>query len=127
MSSEEHQQFWEMSGEERYDYSLFAIAEEREVWILVNNDNEFLKIVADEESLEYLPIWPSSELAKACGDEAGELQPKSISLPEFLKRWLPGLAGDGLEIGVFPVPGAEVWITDSDALRKDLDEALAAP
>lgn len=44
----------EMDGEERYDYFLDAVVEERELWILVNGDNQFLKIVPP---LLLLLVW----------------------------------------------------------------------
>ncbi|MEC7433621.1 MAG: DUF2750 domain-containing protein, partial [Pseudomonadota bacterium] len=45
----------EMDGEERYDYFLDAVVEERELWILVNGDNQFLTIVSEEDGVGYLP------------------------------------------------------------------------
>ena len=38
----------ELDGEERYDYFLSQVGEEREIWILVNTENRFLKIVSEE-------------------------------------------------------------------------------
>lgn len=43
MSSEDLNQVMEMDGEERYDYFLSQVAEEREIWILVNGQSQFLK------------------------------------------------------------------------------------
>ena len=51
MSNNPLTQYLEMDGEERYDYFLDAVAEEREVWILVNADNHFLKIVSEEDGV----------------------------------------------------------------------------
>ena len=86
---------------------------------------QFLKIFVEEESYEYLPIWPSSELALDYCKGATDLQPKSISLPEFFKKWVPGLKKDKLEIGVFPGSDATVWITEPSELMSDLQDELS--
>ena len=46
MSNNALQQILELDGEERYDYFLDAVVDERDIWILVNADNQFLKMVA---------------------------------------------------------------------------------
>lgn len=115
----------EMDGEERYDYFLDAVAEEREVWILVNADNHFLKIVSEEDGVAYLPVWPSEAFAVDYAQTAGDLSPKAISLPDFFKKWVPGLTKDGLEVGVFPGAQSELWITAPEELQRDLQEVLS--
>lgn len=69
----------QMDGEERYDYFLSEVAEEREIWILINADNQFLKIVSDEDGVAYLPVWPNAGLAADYAKAAGDLSPKTIS------------------------------------------------
>jgi hypothetical protein len=115
----------EMDGEERYDYFLDVVAEEREVWILVNADNRFLKIVSEEDGAAYLPVWPGEDFAVDYAKEAGDLSPKAISLPDFFKKWVPGLTRDGLEVGVFPGAQSELWITAAEELQGDLQEVLS--
>ncbi len=115
----------EMDGEERYDYFLDAVVEERELWILVNADNHFLKIVSEEDRVAYLPVWPGSDFALDYAKGAGDLSPKSISLPDFFKKWVPGLTRDGLGVGVFPGAESELWITEPEELKKDLQEVLS--
>jgi hypothetical protein len=115
----------EMDGEERYDYFLDAVAEEREVWILVNADNHFLKIVSEEDRVAYLPVWPSEAFAVDYAQTAGDLSPKAISLPDFFKKWVPGLTKDGVEVGVFPGAQSELWITAPDELQRDIQEVLS--
>jgi len=115
-----------LSCEERYDYFLSKVGEEKEIWILVNEDRQFLKIYAEEDRFEYLPIWPEEAFAIEYSKGTKGLLPKSISLPEFFKKWVPGLKKDGLEIGVFPDLEAEVWITDPSELQNDLQDELSA-
>lgn len=116
----------EMDGEERYDYFLSEVAEEREIWILINADNQFLKIVSEEDRVAYVPVWPSAGLAADYAKGAGDLSPKSISLPDFFRKWVPGLGKDGLEIGVLPGADGELWITGAEELKADLQDAMSA-
>jgi hypothetical protein len=125
MSDDQLESILGLSCEERYDYFLSKVGEDKEIWILVNADNQFLKIYADDDDFEYLPIWPQSELAINYCKNSTELSPKSISLPEFLEKWVAGLKKDKLEIGVFPGLDSDIWITGPEELKKDLQEELS--
>lgn len=114
-----------MDGEERYDYFLSQVGEEREIWILVNNDNRFLKIVSDDGDVEYLPVWPASEFATEYAKGTDDLSPRSISLPDFFRKWVPGLTKDGLDVGVFPGLDKTVWITEAEELKRDLQDVMS--
>ena len=125
MSNEPLATILELDGEERFDYFLDAVIEERELWILVNQDNHFLKIVSEVDGIAYLPVWPSAEFAAKYAEGAGGLTPKDISLPEFFKKWVPGLQKDGLEVGVFPGSDETLWITGPADLKNDLQGELS--
>lgn len=116
----------QMDGEERYDYFLSEVAEEREIWILINADNQFLKIVSEEDGVAYLPVWPSAGLAADYAKGTDDLTPKTISLPDFFKKWVPGLSKDGLQVGVLPGEDGELWITGPEELKSDLQEVMSA-
>ena len=120
MSGEDLNQVMEMDGEERYDYFLSQVAEEREIWILVNGESQFLKIASDDGDVEYLPVWPASGFAAEYANGGEELTPRSISLPDFFRKWVPGLTRDGLDVGVFPGLDKTVWITEPAELKQDL-------
>jgi len=126
MSDDSLEYILQMNCEERYDYFLSKVGEEKEVWILVNEEKQFLKIYAEDERFEYLPVWPSPEFAIDYAKESKDLSPKSISLPELFKKWIPGLKKDGLEIGVFPGLDADVWVTAPSELQNDLQDELSA-
>lgn len=125
MSDEQLTSVLESSGEERYDYFLSMVLEEREIWILVNSESRFLSIVSEDDGVAHLPVWPSSEFAAEYAKGSGDLTPKSISLPDFFKKWVPGLSKDGLQVGVFPGLDKTVWITEADELKKDLQDELS--
>ncbi|WP_444930103.1 DUF2750 domain-containing protein [Microbulbifer sp. SSSA002] len=125
MSTPDLNQIIDLDCEDRYEHFLSVTGEEREVWILVDSQNCFLKIHTDEDGgFEYLPVWPSAELACAYAENEAGLTPKSIPLPQFLNKWLPGLKNDNIEIGIFPAPDKSVWITNSEELGSDLREEL---
>lgn len=122
MSSDELIRIMEMDGEERYDYFLDQVSAEREVWILVNTENRFLKISSDDGDVEYLPVWPAPEFAADYAKDADDLSPLSIPLPEFFRKWVPGLTRDNLDIGVFPGLDKTLWITGPEELKRDLQD-----
>ncbi len=126
MSNDQITQILELNGEERYDYFLSQVVEDREIWILVNSENRFLKIASEDGDLEHLPVWPSSDFASEYAKDSGDLTPKSVSLPDFFKKWVPGLTKDGLDVGVFPGLDKTLWITEPEELKRDLQEELSA-
>ncbi|WP_066965807.1 DUF2750 domain-containing protein [Microbulbifer sp. Q7] len=125
MSTDDLKAILDLDCEARYEYFLDLVGEEREIWILINRDEHFLKLHSEDQGgFEYLPIWPSTEFAEAFATEDSELQPRSVPLPQFLNRWLPGLEKDGIDIGVFPGSDESVWITGPNDLGNDLREEL---
>jgi len=126
MSNESLQATLALSTEERYEVFLDLVGEEREIWILVNPEQHFLKLHSDEHGgFEYLPVWPAAEFAAAYAGDDNDLTPKSIALPQFLNKWLAGLGRDGIEIGVFPAADGSVWVTEPEELGQDLRDELS--
>ncbi|MEX2473925.1 DUF2750 domain-containing protein [Marinobacter sp.] len=125
MNTDELAAVLELDGEERYDYFLSQVGEEREVWILVNNENRFLKISSEDGEVEYLPVWPSADFATDYAKGDSTLSPRSLSLPDFFRKWVPGLTNDGLEVGVFPGLDKTLWITEPEELKRDLQDELS--
>ena len=125
MSQTNPEELYSLDCESRYDYTLSQVVEEREIWILINGNEEFLKIYSEDEAFEYLPIWPSENLATLYAKGESGLEAKSLSLPKFLKDWVPGLTKDQLEIGVFPGLDATVWVTEAEDFKNDIQEELS--
>jgi len=115
-----------LNCEDRYDMFLSIVAEERDVWVLVNENMEFLKIHSEEYDIEYLPVWPHPDFSQYYSNSASEkLSPKCVSVPEFFAKWIPGLEGDGLKVGVFPNTGADIWIMEPSEVKNDLQEEFS--
>jgi hypothetical protein len=120
------EELFELDCESRYDYFLDKVADERELWILVNEEQQFLKIYVEDGDMEYLPVWPDAECAARYQSGSDKsLKPSPVSLPEFYKKWVPGLSGDSLDVGVFPADDGVVWLLKPEELKKDLDEVLS--
>ncbi|WP_323844966.1 DUF2750 domain-containing protein [Microbulbifer magnicolonia] len=125
MNNEDLEAILGLSTEERFEYFLDLVGEEREVWILVNSQEHFLKLHSEEDDFEYLPVWPAADFAAAYAGGDTDLKPRGIPLPQFLKKWLPGLDKDGIEVGVFPGADKSVWITEPAELEQDLRDELS--
>ncbi|WP_193161247.1 DUF2750 domain-containing protein [Microbulbifer hainanensis] len=127
MDKQELAAVFDLSCEDRFEYFLDVVGEEREIWILIDDHDCFLKLHSEDDGgFEYLPVWPSTDFAaEYAGGETG-LAPKSIALPQFLKKWLSGLERDGIEIGVFPGPDNSVWVTEPAELGRDLRDVLSS-
>lgn len=116
-----------LPSEDRYDYFLSLAAEERELWILVNDNQEFLKLHSDELNLEALPIWPTAELAEDYAQGASEtLTAKSIALPQFFMKWIAGLEGDNLQINVFPNENDDAWLMEPSEFKREMQNELSS-
>lgn len=125
MSDDQIKEILSLGCEERYDYFLSKVGEDKEIWILVNEENQFLKIYAEDDSFEYLPVWPGLNFAVEYSKDSQDLSPKSISLPEFFKKWVPGLKKDGVDIGVFPGLEDELWVMEPSELKNDLQDEIS--
>lgn len=115
-----------MDCEGRYEVFLGLVANEREIWVLINDNNEFLKIHSEDEDIEYLPVWPHADFVASYLQGSDEkLIAKNISVPEFFAKWIPGLDRDGLKVGVFPMKDIDVWILDPHELKSDLQDEFS--
>lgn len=124
MNDSERKHILALSGEERFDYFLSRVQEERELWILVNAENRFLKIESEDDAQAYLPVWPEAAFAQDYAAGTAGLSAKSLSLPEFFRKWVPGLTGDGVDVGVFPGLDGTLWITAPEELKQDLQDDM---
>jgi Protein of unknown function (DUF2750) len=111
---------------ERFTYCLDRVADWGELWILVNDDEHFLKLLSEEDQQEYLPIWPHPKLAEHYAiDAETSLTAKKISLETFFGRWIHGLAEDGYSISVFPGAADAAWIMEAEDFQEELELVLS--
>lgn len=107
----------------RYEYFVKKVADWEEIWSLWNDG---WVLMGDKELTETVPVWPHSIYAKACAvNEWSGYTPKSISVDDWLNKWIPGMAKDGRMVGVFPTTQGETVTVDPLKLKADLEEELA--
>ena len=123
----EYDELLNLGCEQRYEAFLQMVADERDIWILISDDQQFLVNHSEDDDSEYLPVWPSEAFAHDYANTLDEkLTPKSIAVPEFFAKWVAGLQSDGLEVSVFPTTEDERWIISAAELKDDLQEAMSA-
>ncbi len=113
-----------MSGAERFDYFVRKVADFDEVWGL---HGKGWATATDEDGKVAVPFWPEADFAAECAVEEWDgYQPKSITLDDFLGKWLPGLLADQRLVAVFPTPASRGVLVEPDsvdsALRRELEE-----
>lgn len=116
----------QLGCEERYEYFLKKVTKWEEIWILVDSNKGFLKICSEEDDLEYIPVWPHPDYAREYASDSDEvLKPKSISLSEFIEKWVPGLDEDALNVGIFPNQDLTVWVIEPFELSEEIEGELS--
>lgn len=113
-----------MSSKERYEHFLIKVCDWEEVWVLSNTTENLLTICPDG-GVEYLPVWPHDEYAKAFSKLSySEYSPSKIDIYDFVQKHLFELDKNQLKIGVLPNLDTTVWIIEPSDLRLDLEGEL---
>lgn len=88
-----------LSLEEKYYYFIRKCAEFEEVWGLFD---EGWAILTDDQNNTVIPFWPEEEIALYnCSNSWVTYQPKSISLNDFIDKWIPGMIKDKRLANIF--------------------------
>ncbi|QKJ33135.1 DUF2750 domain-containing protein [Mucilaginibacter mali] len=122
MNSSKVQNILNMRPEERYHYFIRKIGDFEEVWGLYDNGWATSK---DNLGNIVLPFWPEQGFAELC--VAGTWKsyiPKSISLSDFMDKWLHGMDKDGTLVGVFPIPDGKGIVLSASKIRSDIENEL---
>ena len=112
-----------LTSKQRYEHFISKVCDWEELWILEDNNKDFL-IITPQEDLAYLPVWPHADYALAFHEIYPSLKPSRVELDSFLETWLPNLNNDGLKVGVLPNLGTTVWIIDPLDLKAELENEL---
>ena len=109
-----------LPGPDRYEHFVKRVADWEEVWGLASEGG--WTMVGDSDGHPCIPFWPHAAYAEAlAADEWRDSKPKAIGLSEFLTKWLPGMAKDGLHVAVFPTPHQKGAVVDPLRLKRDLE------
>lgn len=113
-----------LSGEKRYEYFVKKIVDWGKVWSLRNKDGWVLASSGSINS-HLIPVWPHQRYASAClFEEWSDCSPASISLKDWIEKWIPGMLKDHLQVAVFPTPDDKGIIVTPSYLLRDLETEL---
>lgn len=113
-----------LPGPDRYDHFVKRVADWEEVWGLASEGGWVM--AGDSDGRQCMPFWPHAAYAEAmAAEEWRDSRPKAIGLSEFLTKWLPGMAKDGLDVAVFPTPDQKGVVVDPLRLKRDLEREYA--
>lgn len=118
MHDEEFAALLGMPAPDRYALFVRRVADSEEIWGLRTNDGWCL--MANEDGAELIPVWPHHRFADACADAQKQEQSATISLGDWLDKWLPGMTRDGRQVAVFPVPDGKGIVVSPERLKTDL-------
>ncbi len=106
------------SADQRYDYFVNKVIEQREVWGLSSEEGW---VILSDDGDEHLPVWPHPELAALwIGGEYADCEPKQISLDDWLGKWLPGMEKDDLLAAVSPDTEGESIVVSAGELGESI-------
>jgi hypothetical protein len=114
-----------LTGPERYSHFVRQVADFHKVWSLRTPDGWVN--MGDDAGVRSIPVWPHRCYAEvfATGDWS-DAEAAPIEMAAWMERWLPGMAGDGVQVAVFPVvaqKGRGV-VVPPDLLLRDLEQEL---
>ncbi len=112
-----------LSPEERFEFALEKIIEQKQLWGLFG-ENGWLLLQAEDDAC--LPVWPDESFAKAWEkNEFPDCKPAPIELDNWMEQWLPGMQGNGTLILMFPLSDDEEGIMlDASELKQCFEESL---
>ena len=125
-TQEQLSEWAQLDDEQRFELFLALAVKHKNVWAL--SDEEGCLMIAEEDG-HYLPVWPLEAFAKeAAVEEWQGMLPLQISLDDWKEKWLPGMAGDGYEVAVYPNHQGDSTIIDPEELAVELKlQAKKAP
>lgn len=125
LSTEDFVAISKLSPEERFEYALEKIIEQKQLWGLYG-ENGWLLLKAEDDAC--LPVWPHESFAQAWEkDEFPDCKPQAIALQDWLQQWLPGMNNNGTLVLMFPLSEDEEGIMlESTELMDCFEQAISA-
>ena len=112
-----------LSSEQRYELFMQSFMSNREAWILTD---EHGAVMLTEEEEDYVPFWPTQELAELwADDEWGHCKATKLSFDEIRNKWLPGMEADELCLIIFPANDLSGQLFYPWEFEQVLDKKLA--
>lgn len=109
-----------LTSKKRYLHFIKQVADWEVVWGLFD---EGWALSETSEGFRVFPCWPAKEYARKCASEGWDkYEPKSISLDEFMRDFLPDFQRKSILIGVFPDMSGHSIVQEADKLSADINE-----
>lgn len=113
-----------MSDGERYQYLIDKIIETKKVWLLMAEE-EMFAMLEDDNSQEYIPIWPDEKHTKVyIQDDWKEYQSTEMKIYDFI-NWMKELSDDKIKIAAFPNQNNKIIPIDPLEIKNHLTIELA--
>ena len=111
-----------LPGDQRYGYLLTKAVDWLELWSC-RDDNGWA--LGSHDGRETIPVWPARAYAELCltGAWAGA-QAQSISLGDWVEKWLPGMIRDDRLVAIFPTPDGKTTVVGPRAFHADIQDQL---
>lgn len=125
ISSQEFLEINKLSPEQRFDYMLQCMQQEKQLWGLYGK-NGWLLLQAEDDVC--MPVWPKEDFARAWEkQDFPDCVPKAIELDAWQQQWLPGMKNNGTLILLFPLSDDEEGIMlEAQEFIECLDESAAS-
>jgi len=124
MNSQEFNSVISIDPPKRYSYCIKRIVDFEELWSLWTIDGWAL--TSDSQGNELVPIWPHEKFASACASGAWVgYEPRTISLSDWINRWIPGMTRDKRLVAVFPTPEGKGIVVSPDRIKDDLESEMS--
>ncbi|MFT3822563.1 MAG: DUF2750 domain-containing protein [Chitinophagaceae bacterium] len=103
MHSKKIENVLSMSVADRYNYFIRTVVNFEELWGVY--DNGWASLGGVDKIV--LPFWPEMEFAAlCCTGEWKNYKPTSISLDDFIQKWIPGMIRDNRLVNIFYIPNS---------------------
>lgn len=110
-----------LKPEDRFDFFIRKVADFEVVWGLYDEG----WATSNLNMGEVVPFWPEGEFASQCATGMwSNFLPRTISVQDFLHKWLPGMRSDSRLCQVFPVPEDVGLVISPAELETALREEL---
>lgn len=110
--------FFRETSQKRYDLFVGYIKNGGTCYTLADAEG-CLNVTIGSERV--LPVWPSQDMANAWAKSAYEgFSALDVSNESFTDIWLPGMANDGVSVGVAPNMAGEGIVVQAAELLQDI-------
>lgn len=114
MNDKELETVMGLNASKRYEYFIKKVVDAEEIWGLFSKG---WVEAEDNHGNRVLPFWPKWEFANvSIIDEWNNCIPKSITLDEFINKWIPGMQKDGMKPCIFYTDNDRGIIVDINTL-----------